>query len=63
MRFIVHFSRILIGLLFILSGLIKLNDPTGFSYKLDEYFTVFADDLESEQDSISTTISILGNNT
>ncbi len=61
MRFIVHFSRVLIGLLFILSGLIKLNDPTGFSYKLDEYFTVFADDLESEQDSIATTISIDGN--
>jgi uncharacterized membrane protein YphA (DoxX/SURF4 family) len=61
MKFIVHFSRVLIGLLFILSGLIKLNDPTGFSYKLDEYFTVFADDLEADQDSVSTTISYNGN--
>ena len=34
-------ARILVGLLFIFSGLIKLNDPTGFSYKLDEYFEVF----------------------
>ena len=40
---IVQFSRIFVGLLFIISGLIKLNDPVGFSYKLAEYFgeTVF----------------------
>ncbi len=35
---IVQFSRIFVGLLFIISGLIKLNDPIGFSYKLGEYF-------------------------
>ena len=34
----VQFSRIFVGLLFIISGLIKLNDPIGFSYKLGEYF-------------------------
>jgi uncharacterized membrane protein YphA (DoxX/SURF4 family) len=33
--------RILVGVLFIFSGLIKINDPLGFSYKLDEYFDVF----------------------
>src|ERR1700739_4197547 len=33
--------RILVGLLFIFSGLIKMNDPLGFSYKLEEYFDVF----------------------
>lgn len=33
--------RIFVGLLFIFSGLIKLNDPLGFSYKLEEYFEVF----------------------
>jgi uncharacterized membrane protein YphA (DoxX/SURF4 family) len=31
-------SRILVGSLFIVSGLIKANDPLGFSYKLEEYF-------------------------
>ncbi len=31
-------SRILVGGLFIVSGLIKANDPVGFSYKLEEYF-------------------------
>src|ERR1700756_3021377 len=34
-------ARILVGLLFIFSGLIKINDPLGFSYKLEEYFDVF----------------------
>lgn len=40
---ITQFSRIFVGILFIISGLIKLNDPVGFSYKLSEYFseTVF----------------------
>jgi uncharacterized membrane protein YphA (DoxX/SURF4 family) len=31
-------SRILVGSLFIVSGLIKANDPVGFSYKLNDYF-------------------------
>ncbi|MDB5117654.1 MAG: DoxX family protein [Mucilaginibacter sp.] len=35
------FCRIGVGLLFIFSGLIKINDPLGFSYKLEEYFEVF----------------------
>jgi len=34
-------ARIFVGLLFIFSGLIKANDPLGFSYKLVEYFEVF----------------------
>lgn len=41
MKILVTFSRILVGLLFIVSGLIKANDPIGFSYKLDEYWQVF----------------------
>lgn len=31
-------SRVLVGTVFIVSGLIKANDPIGFSYKLAEYF-------------------------
>jgi hypothetical protein len=38
---LVWFCRIVVGLLFIFSGLIKANDPLGFSYKLEEYFEVF----------------------
>lgn len=31
-------ARILVGGLFIVSGLVKANDPIGFAYKLEEYF-------------------------
>ncbi len=31
-------ARVIVGGLFIVSGLIKANDPIGFSYKLQEYF-------------------------
>jgi len=33
-----YVARVLVGGLFIVSGLIKANDPLGFSYKLEEYF-------------------------
>ncbi|MDX1543297.1 MAG: DoxX family protein [Christiangramia sp.] len=39
MKAIVSIARILVGVLFIFSGFIKLNDPVGFSYKLQEYFS------------------------
>lgn len=39
MKILVNFSRIFVGVLFIISGFIKLNDPLGFSYKLQEYFS------------------------
>ena len=39
MKYLVAFSRIFVGVLFIFSGFIKLNDPLGFSFKLEEYFS------------------------
>lgn len=35
---IANVSRAIIGGLFIVSGLVKANDPLGFAYKLEEYF-------------------------
>ncbi len=32
--------RVIVGILFILSGLVKANDPLGLSYKMEEYFHV-----------------------
>jgi hypothetical protein len=32
------FSRVIVGGICIVSGLVKANDPLGFSYKLEEYF-------------------------
>jgi len=45
MKILVSIARIFVGALFILSGLIKLNDPVGFSFKLDEYFSSAVLDL------------------
>ncbi|MDO5608109.1 MAG: DoxX family protein [Capnocytophaga sp.] len=39
MKYIIHLIRLFVGVIFIISGLIKLNDPVGFSFKLDEYFS------------------------
>lgn len=41
-KILIWFSRLGVGGLFIFSGLIKANDPLGFSYKLQEYFEEFA---------------------
>lgn len=41
MKILTQISRVFVGVLFIISGLIKANDPLGFSYKLHEYFEVF----------------------
>ena len=46
MKALVTFCRWFVGILFIFSGLIKLNDPLGFSYKLDEYFSADVLNLE-----------------
>ncbi len=45
MKLLLSFSRIFVGSIFILSGLIKANDAVGFSYKLDEYFSAAVFDL------------------
>ncbi|MDA8956428.1 DoxX family protein [Flavobacteriales bacterium] len=39
MKILTFISRIVVGILFIISGLIKANDAIGFSYKLEEYFS------------------------
>ena len=39
MKYVVMCSRWVVGLLFIFSGWVKLNDPVGFSFKLEEYFS------------------------
>ncbi|MEI9807755.1 MAG: MauE/DoxX family redox-associated membrane protein [Bacteroidota bacterium] len=44
MKLSVNISRILVGLLFIFSGLIKANDPHGLSYKMQEFFELWGMD-------------------
>lgn len=46
MKILTHIARFIVGALFIFSGFIKLNDPLGFSYKLQEYFSAEVLNLE-----------------
>ncbi|MBA3673740.1 MAG: DoxX family protein [Chitinophagaceae bacterium] len=47
MKTIVNISRIIVGVLFIFSGLIKANDPLGLSYKMQEFFEVWGKSFPS----------------
>lgn len=47
MRIIVNIARIIVGLLFIFSGLIKANDPLGLTYKMQEFFEVWGNSFPS----------------
>ena len=46
MKVLIQVFRIIVGSLFIVSGLVKANDPLGFSYKLEEYFVHDALNIE-----------------
>jgi uncharacterized membrane protein YphA (DoxX/SURF4 family) len=57
-KFLTPFSRFFVGILFIVSGLVKLNDPIGTAIKMEEYFEVFATDFHPIFQSL-TSISLL----
>jgi uncharacterized membrane protein YphA (DoxX/SURF4 family) len=44
MKLFVNISRVLVGALFIFSGLVKAIDPLGLAYKMQEFFEVWAAD-------------------
>lgn len=41
MKTAVNIVRVIVGLLFIFSGLVKANDPLGLSYKMQEFFEIW----------------------
>ncbi|MCU0451523.1 MAG: DoxX family protein [Bernardetiaceae bacterium] len=45
MAFLNRLLAVLVGGLFVFSGLIKINDPVGTQIKMEEYFQVFAQDF------------------
>ena len=47
MRTAVSIVRIIVGVLFIVSGLVKANDPLGLSYKMQEFFEIWNAGLAS----------------
>ena len=42
MKTVVNISRVLVGILFIFSGLVKAIDPLGLAYKMQEFFEAWA---------------------
>ena len=44
MKLLVNIARVLVGSLFIFSGLVKAIDPLGLAYKMQEFFEVWAAD-------------------
>jgi uncharacterized membrane protein YphA (DoxX/SURF4 family) len=42
MKIIVNIVRVIVGILFIFSGLVKAMDPHGLAYKMQEFFDVWA---------------------
>lgn len=42
MKLLVNICRVIVGVLFIFSGLIKAMDPQGLAYKMQEFFEVWA---------------------
>ena len=41
MKVTVNIARVIVGVLFIFSGLVKANDPLGLSYKMQEFFELW----------------------
>ena len=58
MKLFINASRIVVGLLFIFSGLVKANDPHGLSYKMQEFFELWG---MSQFDSLTLKFSVLMN--
>jgi len=46
MKTALNITRIVVGILFIFSGLVKANDPLGLSYKMKEFFEIWNSSLE-----------------
>jgi len=59
MKYILWLLRIIVGALFIFSGLIKANDPLGLSYKMNEFFEVWGTTW-AMQYSLALSIAMIG---
>ncbi|MFL5809493.1 MAG: BT_3928 family protein [Flavisolibacter sp.] len=46
MRIVIRITQILVGILFIVSGLVKANDPLGLAYKMQEFFELWSSSLK-----------------
>lgn len=58
MKAAVTIARVIVGILFIFSGLVKANDPLGLSYKMQEFFDLWG---MSQFNSWTLTMSVIMN--
>ena len=56
MRATVNIVRTLVGVLFIISGLVKANDPLGLAYKMQEFFEIWNTDLGTSSFFLKTAL-------
>lgn len=59
MKYILWLFRIIVGILFIFSGLVKANDPLGLSYKMNEFFEVWGTTW-AMQYSLALSVAMIG---
>jgi uncharacterized membrane protein YphA (DoxX/SURF4 family) len=59
MKYILWLFRIVVGVLFIFSGLVKANDPLGLSYKMNEFFEVWGTTWAMEY-SLALSVAMIG---
>ena len=56
MKLAVNSSRIFVGILFILSGLVKANDPLSLGYKMQEFFEIWNQGLGKSSFFLNNTL-------
>jgi uncharacterized membrane protein YphA (DoxX/SURF4 family) len=56
MKLVINITRIIVGLLFIFSGLVKANDPLGLSYKMQEFFEIWNQELSRGSSFFNNTL-------
>jgi uncharacterized membrane protein YphA (DoxX/SURF4 family) len=56
MKLTTSIVRLLVGILFIVSGLVKANDPLGLAYKMEEFFEVWTTALAASGSALSQSL-------
>ncbi len=56
MKLVVNIVRVIVGILFIFSGVVKANDPAGLSYKMHEFFEAWG---VQQFNNVALTFSVL----
>ena len=61
MKASIKFTQFFVGILFLISGLVKANDPLGLSYKMQEFFELWSAGF-AKQTLVSNALDFLHHN-